>query len=66
MCKDSQNSLSVPMKFYPLSLNISLGFSVGPIKCLKVRRKTSVVKSEANSIWTADAVKHLVFLEHLT
>ena len=45
------------MKFDPLSLNISLGFPLRAIKRLKVRRKSSVNKCEANSIWTAHTVK---------
>ena len=53
------------MKFYPLSLNVTLGFPLHAIKRLKVRRKMSVVKSEANSIWTAFTVKHVKITPYL-
>ena len=47
------------MKFDPLSLNIFLGFPVRAIQCLRGKRKTSFVKSEADSIWTAHTVKQV-------
>ena len=55
----SPGSLSAPMKFDPLLLNISLGFPLRATKCLKVREKTFVVQSEVNSISTARTVKYI-------
>ena len=53
------------MKFDPLSLNISLGFPLRAIKRLKVRRKSSDNKCEANSIWIAHTVKPVEITPYL-